>query len=137
MLYRRPIVTRKILEPLSNMSGTLASGAPTRWARGVAGVAHLALLIALPAVAGLPGALLALPLLLPVPGLWNGRPYTFAWCSMLIVFYVGGFLMEAWSQPQRRVVAVTLAALATVEFIALMLYVRFRAVEARRAAQGG
>lgn len=110
-----------------------APGRPTRWARVLSLAAHAGIMTALPLVAGLPGLLLALPLLLPVAGLWRGRPYTYAWCSLLLIFYVGGFLMEAWAQPPRATVAFGLAALAGVEFCALMLYVRFRAVEQRRA----
>jgi uncharacterized membrane protein len=51
-----------------------------------------------------------------------------------VVCYVGGFLMEASAEPAHRPLAVPLAALAAAEFIALLLYVRFRAVEARRDA---
>jgi uncharacterized membrane protein len=109
-------------------------GQPTRWSRLVAGLAHGGLLFGLPAVGGLAGALLAAPLLLAVRGLWLGRPYTYAWCSLLIVFYIGAFLAEAWAQPARAPVAIALALVATVEFCALLFYVRFRAVERRRAA---
>lgn len=118
------------------MPGTLtpmAAGAPTRWARRLALVAHFGLLAALPAAGGLPGVLIALPLLLPLQGLWRGRPYTYAWCSMLIVFYIGALLAESWSQPGRRALSIGLAALATVEFVALLLYVRFRRVDRLRA----
>lgn len=85
-------------------------------------------------LAKFPGWLLALPLLLPLPGLWRGQQYTYAWCSMLVVFYIGGFLMEAWANPEIARTAVALAILAAVEFCALLLYVRFAAVDARRAA---
>ena len=115
------------------MSGTVAPGAPARWARRLALCMHFALLAALPAVGRLPGLLIALPLLLPLPGLWRGRPYTHAWASMLIVFYAAAFVAEAWSQPERRAVAIALAALAAVEFAALILYVRFRRVDQLRA----
>ena len=94
---------------------------------------HAALLLGLPAASGLTGALLALPLLLPAPGLWRSRPYTYAWCSMLVVFYVGAFLMEASVNAARRPIALALAVVAAAEFCALLLYVRARAVEARRA----
>jgi len=114
-----------------------AQGPPTRWARRLALAAHLGLMAALPAAAGAAGAVLALPLLAPLPGLWRGRPYTHAWASMLVLFYVGGFLMEAWARPHRAALSIALAALAAGEFCALLLYVRFRAAEARRAAQGG
>ena len=90
----------------------------------------------MPLAAGPAGALFALPLLLPLPGLWRGRPYTHAWAAMLVVFYVGGLLAEGWARPERAP-WFALAGLATLELIALMLYVRFRGVEARRAQAGG
>ena len=94
--------------------------------------AHGLLLLALPAAGGWLGALLALPLLAPLRGLWLGRPYTYAWCSMLLVFYVGAFLMEASANPARRPLALGLAVIAAVEFCVLMLFVRARAVEQKR-----
>jgi uncharacterized membrane protein len=116
------------------MDGRLAPGTPTRWARRVALGSHLALTIALAVVARFPGWLLALPLLLPVRGLWRGTSYTYAWCSMLIVFYIGGLLAEAWANPDSARRAFALALLGAVEFIALVLYVRFAAVDRRRAS---
>lgn len=91
-------------------------------------VAHGALLLGLPLAGRLTGALLALPLLAPLPGLWRGRPYTYAWASMLVVFYVAGLLVS------RTPLTLALAAVAAFEFCALVLYVRARSAEARRAA---
>jgi uncharacterized membrane protein len=116
------------------MDGRLAPGAPTRWAHRIALACHIALTVALAVLAEFPGWLLAVPLLLPLPGLWRGKPYTHAWSSMLVVFYVGGFLAEAWADPAGATRAVALASLAAAEFIALVLYVRFAAVDRRRAA---
>ena len=116
------------------MDGTLASGAPTRWARIVALASHAGLTLALAVVAKFPGWLLALPLLLPLPGLWRGKAYTYAWCSMLIVFYIGALLAEAWANAEGATRAFAMASLAAVEFLALVLYVRFAAVDRRRAA---
>jgi uncharacterized membrane protein len=93
---------------------------------------HGLLLLALPAAGGWLGALLALPLLGPLRGLWLGRPYTHAWSSMLLVLYIGAFLMEASAQPERRTPALGLAVIAAAEFCALVLFVRARAVERRR-----
>lgn len=90
--------------------------------------AHALLLAGLPLAAGRTGALLALPLLLPLRGLWLGRAYTYAWCSMLVVFYLGVLLAD------RRPAALALAVVAATEFLGLMLYVRARSVEQRRAA---
>jgi uncharacterized membrane protein len=116
------------------MDGRLAPGVPTRWANRVALACHLALTAALAVVTQFPGWLLALPLLLPLPGLWRGKAYTHAWCSMLIVFYVGGLLAEAWANPAGASRAFALALLGAAEFVALVLYVRFAAVDRRRAA---
>ena len=46
----------------------------------------------------------------------------------------GAFLMEASTHAVRRPLALALAVVAAAEFIALLLYVRARSVEARRAA---
>ena len=94
----------------------------------------MALTVALAVVAKFPGWLLALPLLLPLPGLWRGKPYTYAWCSMLVVFYIGALLAEAWANPEGATRAFALASLALVDFFALVFYVRFAAVDRRRAA---
>jgi uncharacterized membrane protein len=93
--------------------------------------AHAVLLVALPLAGGGLGALLALPLLAPARGLWRAQPYTYAWASMLIVFYLGAFLMEASTHAERRPVALALAFVAAAEFVGLLLFVRFRSVEAR------
>ena len=59
------------------------------------------------------------------PGLWRGRPYTYAWASMLIVFYVAGLLVIG------RPLTLALACVAALEFCGLVLYVRARSLEAR------
>lgn len=92
-------------------------------------IAHATLLLGLPLAAGAVGVVLALPLLAPLRGLWRGAPYTYAWCSLLLVFYVGGLLMEAVST--RAVVPMLLASAAAIEFCALLLFVRFTAAERR------
>jgi uncharacterized membrane protein len=116
------------------MDGRLTPGVPTRWAHRIALACHIVLTAALAVLAQFPGWLLALPLLLPLPGLWRGKPYTHAWCSMLVVFYIGGFLAEAWANPRSATPAFALALLGAAEFVALVLYVRFAAVDRRRAA---
>jgi len=94
--------------------------------------AHALLMGGLVLTGGWPGAVLALPLLTPLDGLWHGRSYTFAWCSLLVVFYVGGLLAEGYATPSHRAAMFLLALVAAVEFVALLLYVRVSA--ARRAA---
>lgn len=67
---------------------------------------------------------LALPLAFPLPGLWRGRRYTYAWCSLLVLFYLGFGIVEAVATPATRAVAyVELAAAATL-FVCALLYVR-------------
>jgi uncharacterized membrane protein len=96
--------------------------------RIVALTAHALLMAGLPLAGGLAGALLALPLLAPAPGLWRGHAYTYAWASMLVLFYIGGLVVF------RGPLTLALAAVGAAEFLALVLYVRARSVEAKRAA---
>jgi len=95
--------------------------------RGVVLAMHAALLLALPAWLGLTGALLDLPLLLALPGLWRRRAYTYKWSSLLVLPYIGGFLTEAFAGPHSRYPALLLAGVAVVEFCAVVLYVRLHA----------
>ncbi|MBI3171533.1 MAG: DUF2069 domain-containing protein [Hydrocarboniphaga effusa] len=102
------------------------------WACRVVLIAHATLLIGLPVAAGRPGVLLAVPLLFPLPGLWRGTSYTYAWCSLLLSFYLGGLLMEAVTGGSWY--ATVLASAAAIEFCALLLYVRFKSLERRAGA---
>jgi len=43
-------------------------------------------------------ALKALPLSLPIPGILNGRRYTYQWSSMLILAYFAEGVVRAWSE---------------------------------------
>lgn len=79
------------------------------------------------------GGLIAALLLPPLPGLWRGQPYTFAWASMLVTFYVGALLAEGYADRADRPLAFALAAVAAADFLSLVLFVRLRAAE-RRAA---
>jgi len=42
-------------------------------------------------------ALKALPLAFPLPGILNGKPYTYKWSSMLILAYLAEGVTRAWS----------------------------------------
>src|SRR5258706_793184 len=81
----RPATTNSSRECVSNMPRRLS---PTPWARGIVLLCHLALLVALPLLAGRLGVVVALLLLLPLHGLWRERPYTYAWTSLLITVYL-------------------------------------------------
>ena len=116
------------------MDGRLAPGAPTRWAWRIALGTHVALIAGLPLVAGVGlGLALGVPLLAALPGLWRGRAYTFGWCSMLIVFYVGGLVVAAKTTPATYPQWLALSITGAAEFVALVLYVRFLRVDRLRA----
>ena len=72
------------------------------------------------------GALLAAPLLFPLPGLLRGTAYTHAWASMLLSFYTGGYLSAAYARPDHKWISIGIAALAAAEFVSLVLSVRLR-----------
>lgn len=100
------------------------------WMRRVALLSHLALIVAMVGVSEPVAAMvLILPLLLPLPGLIRGRDYTHAWATMLLAFYVGGWLAAGYYNPAQKWISFGIAALAAVEFAALNLYVKFRARE--------
>lgn len=101
---------------------------------------HLLLIAALAFWSGWPGgALLALPLLLPLPFLWRGSPRAAAATAMVLAFYIAGLLAEGVAQPARRLPAETLAGLAALDFLSLILFVRLnaRASAARRESSAG
>jgi uncharacterized membrane protein len=43
-------------------------------------------------------ALKAAPLALPLPGVFNGRRYTYQWSSMLVLAYLAEGVTRAWSE---------------------------------------
>ncbi len=105
------------------------------WARGAALLLHLALIIGLVAWCGwLPGLLLSLPLLAPLPGLLRHSTYTAGWATMLVVFYVAGLMAEGVAIPARHGIGTALSVVAALDFVCLVLFVRFSARE-RAAAQ--
>lgn len=78
--------------------------------------------------------LLALVLCLPLPGLLRARSYTYAWASMLVAFFVAGYLADGYARPDTRWSAFALGAVAAVDYVALMMFVRFTARERAAAA---
>jgi len=80
------------------------------------------------------GVLIVIPLLLPLRGLWRGERYTYAWASMLLVFYCAGLLAEAYMRPYSANLLRLLAGVAALEFVSLVLFVRRSSAEARAAA---
>jgi uncharacterized membrane protein len=105
----------------------------SRWMQLSAMTTQSALYLLLGFWGGAAGWVLGLPLLVSLPGLWRARSYTAAWASLLILFYIAALLSEAFSMPSRHDAALALSALATWNFVSLLLMVRFSARE--RAAR--
>lgn len=111
---------------------------PSIYARRVALVAHGLLMLGV--VMRHPSALslvLAAILCLPLAGMVRGRSYTFAWASMLVAFFVAGYLAAGYARPDTRVSAFLLASIAAVDYVSLMMFVRFTARERAVAADPG
>lgn len=104
---------------------------PSVIARRVALVAHalLMVLVALRNPSALSVVLVGM-LCLPIVGLLRGRTYTFAWASMLIAFFVAGYLADGYARPQTRWSAFGIASVAALEYLSLMMFVRWSAREA-------
>ena len=67
-----------------------------------------------------------LPLLLPLPGILNGKRYTFQWACMLILLYFTEGVVRAWSdRPPSSTLAGVEIALSTIFFFAAIYYARF------------
>ena len=70
-------------------------------------------------------ALKALPLSLPLAGIFSGKRYTYQWSSMLILAYFTEGVMRAWSEAGlSRSLALAEVALSLVFFAAAMGYAR-------------
>ncbi len=83
---------------------------------------------ALPPPAGngslLLGVLAALPLLLPLRGVWQGRPHGMIWGGLLLLVYFMVAAMEAWSNPAQRFAAWVQILLVTVYQAAVVILSR-------------
>ena len=70
-------------------------------------------------------ALKALPLALPLAGVFSGRRYTYQWASMLILAYLAEGVTRAWSEiGMARNLAVGEILLSLVFFAAAVSYAR-------------
>ncbi|MDL5033481.1 DUF2069 domain-containing protein [Pelomonas sp. APW6] len=79
-------------------------------------------------------AIKALPLLVPLAGLWRYRLYTFRWLSLLVWLYVAEGLVRATSDRGLSVgLAVLEVLLGVLIFVACSMQVRQRLAAARRA----
>jgi uncharacterized membrane protein len=68
--------------------------------------------------------LAALPLLAPLPGLWRGRRYTYAWASLFTVPYFVFAITELLANPAARWVGALTLLLVFAWFSALVLFLR-------------
>jgi uncharacterized membrane protein len=77
-------------------------------------------------------ALKALPLLLPLPGIFRGRRYTFQWSSLLILAYFAEGATRAWSERGvSQLLAGAEVALSLVFFTAVVVYARLSSAQSR------
>jgi uncharacterized membrane protein len=81
-------------------------------------------------------ALLTAPLLLPLPGLIRGRPYTHAWTSLLSLPYMGWALTELLATPAARPAAYPAFFAALLLFTGCVLYVRLTKRETEKNLTG-
>lgn len=74
------------------------------------------------------GSLLALkaaPLALPIPGIFNGRRYTYQWSSMLMLAYFAEGVTRAWSERgASQLLAGAEVALSLVFFVSAVAFAR-------------
>lgn len=69
------------------------------------------------------------PLLLPLKGIVQGKPYTHAWANFIIMFYLLHGLTAIYSNADEWVYALIEILLATAMFIGCSFYARFRGRE--------
>lgn len=100
-------------------------------AAALAALGYATLIVGQFAVLGpLFGVLLGLPLAWPMLGLLRRRRYTAAWASMLVLFYLGGWLIEYRGGLGA---GLWLSVAALTAFCASLVYVKWAAVEDRAA----
>ncbi|MEO8101867.1 MAG: DUF2069 domain-containing protein [Betaproteobacteria bacterium] len=77
-----------------------------------------------------------LPLLVPLFGVLRGNRYTYQWACMFILLYFTEGVVRAWSdRPPSSTLAVIEVALASIFFLAAILYAKFTATSAVSAAR--
>ena len=64
------------------------------------------------------------PLLFPLRGLLQGKAYTHAWASFLIMLYFIHGIQEAWANPDERILAILEILFSTAFYISAILYAR-------------
>ena len=74
--------------------------------------------------AWLPTVILALPLAIALPGIIQGKRYTYGWLPLLLMLYWTHGIMEAWSNPEDRMLAGAELVLSLLLFWACIFYLR-------------
>lgn len=72
------------------------------------------------------------PLLFPLRGLLHGRPYTFAWASMLSLLYLIHSVVELYSSPDHRQLAGAELLFTLCFYGGAMFYARWRSQELKQ-----
>ncbi|MGD9000527.1 MAG: DUF2069 domain-containing protein [Granulosicoccaceae bacterium] len=75
------------------------------------------------------------PLLFPLKGILNARPYTFAWTQFMALFYFAIGVMVAVSNPAERVLGGLQIIFSLMLFVGAMLFIRTRAKEVKPTQQ--
>jgi uncharacterized membrane protein len=79
-------------------------------------------------------AVKVLPLLLPLPGLWRARMYTYRWVSLLVwLYFLEGVVRATTDKGLSAALAGVQVLLCLVLFVACALHVRWRLRRAARA----
>ncbi|CAH6803739.1 Predicted membrane protein [Vibrio chagasii] len=71
----------------------------------------------------------AVPLLLPLPGILIGKPYTHAWANFILMLYFLHALTILYVDGGERLLAAVELLLTTIGFAGNILFTRFRAKE--------
>jgi uncharacterized membrane protein len=77
-------------------------------------------------------AILLTPLLFPLRGLLQGRPYTYAWSSFLALFYFIHAVLELYSTPQDRYLALLELLLSLAFYLGCVSYAKLGGQELKK-----
>lgn len=70
-------------------------------------------------------ALLALPLLIPLPGLLRDKRYTYKWVGFLMLLYFCIGISELFSNPELRLYGLVTTVASTLLFLSSIYYARY------------
>jgi len=70
-----------------------------------------------------------LPLLFPLKGLLQGKPYTYAWSNFIVLIYFLHGLTTFWVLPEDRIWATIELIFATTMFLGATYYAKYRGQE--------